>query len=78
MEIETLNRGIGQFAGDKLAAPRGAKIYRRFSDHRGKGLLFDGISVWSPDFLLWEGGLGSNLGIGEADGRESVLEVIEK
>ena len=61
-----------------MGAPRGAHGYRRFSDHGGKGLLFDGISVWSPDFLLWEGGLGSNLGIGEADGRESVLEVIEK
>ena len=63
---------------DKLGTPRGATGYRRISDQRGKRLLFAGISVWSPDFLLWKGGLGSNLGIGEADGRESVLEVIEK
>ena len=63
---------------DKLGTPRGAKDYRRFSDQQRKGLLFDGIIVWSPDFLLWAGGLGSYLGIGEADGREGVLEVIEK
>ena len=63
---------------DKLGAPRGGQSYRRFSDKGRKGLLFDGIRVWSPDLLLWKGGLGSNLGLGKADDREGVLEVIEK
>jgi len=63
---------------DKLGAPRGAKGYRRIGDQQRNGLFFDGISVWSPVFLLWAGGQGSYLGFGEADGRESVLEVIEK
>ncbi len=63
-----------------LNSPRGAQGYRRFGDQQRNVLFFDGICVWSPDFLLWDGGLGSYLGIGEADGRdcEGVLEVIEK
>ena len=64
-------------AGCKLGAPRGALSYRRFGDKQRSGLLIDGNCVWSPDFLLWECGLGPYLGIGAADGREGAREVIE-
>ena len=61
-------------AGYTLGAPRGARGYRRISDKRGKWLFFDGIIVWSPDFLLWEGERVSCLGIREGDGPEVVQE----
>ena len=70
---EILSRAIKPQMVAALNSPRGGFCYRRISDQRGKRLFFDGISVWSPDFLLWKGGQGSCLGIGEVDGREGLF-----